>query len=456
MRIGTNLSKLFLCTALAATPALAAGKALDKTAAAKAIQEKQQLEVSLAWELLEVFNDKSNGLIDPLRDLATLALWEMREIAKVDPVSVQKAIDDEKDKQALLLKQRAVVKVTDKGTTVEHKGVTQVSQLSTLVKEVGTMDAQYISDVIRLYGVFVEMMAKASSTAGGKEWAKLNTLKDSYRKGAGFDSKDNANVWNKGTKEGAFGRHREAAQDVDVTIKAKILEARKKKDPKAELKDIKDTDNDFVEERVKFLAEWASSYETRGDAQNFLVSMKGGQSSFKLAPTSTLNRIDKAFGVVPAADISGTTADNIFFLQKFGGSFDSIFQMLPLATIVAGAHHSTLEVALPLSQSKIIDYEIGRYTTLMPSTSKHKAKAKVAAVLKMAEEEANNHFLLAFYSSDCKTLEGAYEFSAKDKAFDNFRKFAKATSVLESFATKDQKSCLDKAAADKLIAANKL
>ncbi len=442
-------------TAPVSSAPVTSGKLLDKAAAEKAIQEKQQLEVSLAWELLEVFNDKSNGLIDPLREFASLALLEMVGFADqgspADKEAVQEAINDEKAAMALLLKDRGLVKVNDKGQTVK-KGIESASELKLLLKEVDAMDASYVSDVVRLYGAFVEKMNVKKGekpTDTQKKWVELNRLKDEYRKGTGLspDKDDASQVWNKGDAKEAFGRHRKAILGDDVKTR---LETMKKMGVKENL---------IEAARVRFLAEAAATYEksSRGATQSFLVSMKGGQSVFALKNSSTLGRIDKAFGLVPAADISGTTADNIFFLSNFGGgTHDKIFEMLPLATIVAGAHHSTIEVALPLSQNKLIDYDIGLYSTLMPVAAKHPAKAKVASVLKKAEDEANNHHLLVFYGPGCKAVEGAYEFSAKDKAFAGYRKLAKATSTLAAFASKDGKDCLDKAAAEKMIKDNKL
>ena len=63
--------------------------------AAALVQEKQQLEVNLAWELLDVFN-KTKDLIDPLRDCADLALQEMICIRDgIGPAAVQNAINEE-------------------------------------------------------------------------------------------------------------------------------------------------------------------------------------------------------------------------------------------------------------------------------------------------------------------------------------------------------------------------
>jgi hypothetical protein len=167
--------------------------------------------------------------------------------------------------------------------------------------------------------------------------------------------------------------------------------------------------------------------------QNFLVSMEGGQKIFALKDTSTIGKIDKAFGLVPAADISGTTADTMFFFSKFP-KIDPLFQMLPLATIVAGAHHSTIEVALPLTQNGIIDYDIGFYTTLFPTKAKHSAAGAVKKVLEMAEKEKLNHFLLVWYTKDGKAIEGAYEFKPSEKKqFEAFKKFADGKNALATF-----------------------
>ncbi|MBL8632651.1 MAG: hypothetical protein JNM40_05455 [Myxococcales bacterium] len=393
--------------------------------ATKLVQEKQQLEVSLAWELLEIFN-KTKDLIDPLRDCADLAIQEMICIRDgIGPESVQAAIDAEKGIMQLLKKQRVTSKLKDDGTP-KTKSVEKAKNLEILLREVPKLDAQEVSDVVRLYGTFVEKAAENGKLASF--YKEVNAKKDGFRKGSGKIN-DKA-VWNqlgKGDKTLDTGRHRNflLGELKDDKTKA-TLETLKKALPK----------NEYDALIVDLIAEIGANYEktSRGAVQNFLVSMQGGQAAFALADTSTVGRLDRVFGLVPAADISGTTADTIFFLSKFP-KIDPIFYVLPLATIVAGAHHSLIEVALPLSQNGFIDYHIGFYSSLYPSSTKHSAAAAIKKALEMAEKEALNHYLLVFYSKDGKKIEGAYEFLPSEKdALAAFRKFAKATDAMALFS----------------------
>jgi hypothetical protein len=53
------------------------------------MHDKQALEVRLAWELLEVFNDPAMGFIGRLREMVVRSLAEMDEIAKDDRFRMQ-------------------------------------------------------------------------------------------------------------------------------------------------------------------------------------------------------------------------------------------------------------------------------------------------------------------------------------------------------------------------------
>ena len=110
-------------------------------------------------------------------------------------------------------------------------------------------------------------------------------------------------------------------------------------------------------------------------------------------------------------------------------SGDPIFWMLPLATIVAGNHHSVIEVAIPLSNMKKIDYDCGVYTSLMPTGASLGASAIQGALAK-AEKDPRNRLMLAFYSAKGKTA-GCYLFEAKELAA--WRKFADAKTLHAKF-----------------------
>lgn len=87
-------------------------------------------------------------------------------------------------------------------------------------------------------------------------------------------------------------------------------------------------------------------------------------------------KIDRLFGLRDACSISGTTADVMYFLNTFGKKgvngfrdLGEIYRVLPFGTIAGFHHHSVLEVALPQALRGYIDYTIGRYTTLVPTTA---------------------------------------------------------------------------------------
>ncbi len=410
----------------------------DGNKAAALVQEKQQLEVNLAWELLELFN-KTKDLIEPLRECAELALTEMIAIRDgVGAAAVQAAIDAEKKNMSLLKKVRTVSKLKDKKKVDKDVTIEKASRLELILKEVPTLDAQEISDVVRLYGTFVEKAAEDKELKAFYE--SVNKKRDGFRGGSKIDAKM---IWNQGKAKESAGRHRAA-----------ILNDQWKDIIKG-LREAKVPENQILDLTVQFLAEAGADYEksSRGAVQNFLVSMEGGGSVFALKDTSTVGKLDEAFGLVPAADISGTTADTMFFFNKFPG-IDPIFQILPLATIVAGAHHSLIEVALPLSINKVIDYDIGFYASLYPAKTKHAAAGAVKKILDTAQSEKLNHYVLAWYGKDGKNIEGCYQFlPSEKKSFEAFRKFARATNALAVFS---KVKAVDKATIDDLVKKNGL
>lgn len=374
------------------------------------IREKQELEVSLAWELLEVFNT-TKSLIGFYRHAVERALAEMISVAYTDEKmtklteageAVQGAITDEKKAMKLLTRvlpgevpptrQKDNTFATNPRATVSAD-VNAPKDLAKLLQDVDTFDAQDCSDVVRLYGAFVEKAGPKKVTVmlekAEADYEKLEKARRSGQKGITSDWYD---VWNQDWKEkkAKFGRHRDKVPSQYLDVMAK---------KKSQLLSV----------------------------QEFLISFKGGQSIWSLKETSTIGKVDSWLGLVPAADISGTTTDTIFFIQRFFGQmflgeFDKLFFMLPLATIVAGAHHSMLEVALPLSQNGLMDYCIGKYSSLMiPSTANNPGAAELKKALDAAEKHKQNHLMFVAYTGDPKDQKsikpmGAYVFDAKEAA----------------------------------------
>jgi hypothetical protein len=151
-----------------------------------------------------------------------------------------------------------------------------------------------------------------------------------------------------------------------------------------------------------------------------------------------VKRVDNVFGLAPVADISGTTTDTIYFTEKFSGPSggDNIFYLLPLATIVAGGHHSLLEVALPLTMNKIIDYHIGFYRSLFPSAGGAQGAGAISNVLARAESNPMNRHILVYYATgENQSIpgrpSGCFLFENPDHWA--FRNFARCVDMLDSF-----------------------
>jgi hypothetical protein len=384
----------------------------NKTEVMKWIEEKQQLEVMLAWDLLETFNN-TPALINPLRAMAGKAVDEMLEM---DTDAVNAAIAEERGRPNMqVLTNRLVLTQRDEShdKKIPRSQVLQVNKQEDLERiiNIGTLDAQYCSDIVRLYGTSVEKAAGR----GISSYKKLDKEKSDLRKGG-------QDVWNKGETGQQWGRHRGGA---DFAPKGKV-----------------DVGLKTISKRPAS-STWCEKQIEDANITNvhrFLIYQQGGQSGFRLYDTSTVGKIDRVFGTVPAADISGTTTDNVFFISRFSEvikrdytyALDPIFHLLPLGTIVAGAHHSLLEVALALSLNKKVDYQIGFYETLMPNRSgfpNHPGITNIKEALVAAEKHRYNHLMLVYYESPGKVA-GCYKFDSFEQ---QFRKFARATDVLTLF-----------------------
>lgn len=311
--------------------------------------EKQANEIEMAWDLQEVFN-RHESLVGPLRQLASFAVDELDALRRASPEG-QRAVSVRWERERTGPKNRAIVKF---------------QSLSNIANNVPGLTAEECSDVIRIYGEVVE------------ECAEL--LKHQPQ------------------KQGFVPPPSNPLQPYQA------LSAQKK--------------NDF---RLGGDPVWKEGRQRESKApladtpvKEFIGSQRGGISNTSLKDTSTVLKIDRAFGLMEAADISGTTTDSIFFVDRFSRLFaaqfqqdlfrgaldDPIFQLLALATLIAGGHHSVLESALSLSLNhRLTDvcYKIGLYTSLLPETSRHPAKGAIQHVLELAERNTRNRLMLVYY-----------------------------------------------------------
>ncbi len=133
-----------------------------------------------------------------------------------------------------------------------------------------------------------------------------------------------------------------------------------------------------------------------------------GFAKITLNDKSTVKKIDSTFGLAEGCDISGTTADALFFFRHVNVFIDGlpemipnellpVIQLLPMATMASQGHHTILECGLTLTLNKVIDYRIGFYTTLMPTGS---TNGTLQGIFNAAEKDARNKHILCFWDNN--------------------------------------------------------
>jgi hypothetical protein len=127
--------------------------------------------------------------------------------------------------------------------------------------------------------------------------------------------------------------------------------------------------------------------------------MKGKRANLD----STVLKIDRMFGLLVGADISGTTTDSTLLVEVYGASgsqqLHSGYYLLPAATIVYNLHHTLIEVALALSLNGVLDenYRIGFYRSLTPRGGFPSELDRIPGILDSAESSTKNRHFLIWY-----------------------------------------------------------
>ena len=404
------------------------------------IEEKQQLEVMLASDLLDRFN--SPAMIGPLRTMASAAINKM---AAMPTDKVNAAISEEKNKANMQYLGNQMVLSARPGGRPTVLTISNQADLAAIWQRNPMPDAQYCSDIIRLFGTCIEK-------CGGK----LAEEKEEYRdKGSAGHL-----PWADGKRRDDpkdSGRYRDKGGDVpfapvpgytDVGLLHPDVRAQKQAEFQKQFKGGKNiVDPRLIPTTTKEVKEpgqkpkivvFPAAQKQIEDAmiskvQRFLIYQQGGQAVIAMKDASTVGRINRVFGTVPASDISGTTADTLFFFDQMkgtlpGGALDPVYFLLPAATIVAGGHHSLLEVALALSlwKNTTIDYHIGFYTSLLPAKATIN-RGEILKSLEAAERHKLNHHMLIFYK-EANKIDGCFLFQyGEAEAFN--RLFTKVTDV---------------------------
>lgn len=356
---------------------------------AEMMRKKQELEIMLAWELLEIFNNPGMKLLGQLHKMVENSIEYMDTISKDATFG--------KNFNSLWSSDWSVkyFKFPELGGMKKPPGITNIWNAKEIAKNVNKFSAQHCADWIRVFGEVLEKVVKGDA----------NKIRESWQKGGIYH-------WEKydGQKEGQQldkGRRRVMGKYRDKETVMPDYAQQKKEDLHHEKV------NPGTKAPASSVSVWGFQRDITGAA---------GLKRWQVMQRDTTGKMDQVFGLMPGATISGTTTDNIDFLKRFGGlGLHPIYYTLPLATIVAGGHHSMLEVAVPLMLNRINDYRVGLYSTLFPvlRSSSSGAPPGVNAIrnkLNIAENHKFNKLMLIYYNSVGQHPAGCYLYdSLKDK-----------------------------------------
>ena len=339
---------------------------LTREVAAEVMEKKQRNEQQLAGALLAEFNSHVE-LLRPLQRVAASAISEIVLLSRSNDTEIARFTEKSIAGESFI----PSLKV---GGPWEG-GITDARGLARILAHVNSMSAQQCADIMRLYGSVVDGVATMSP-----EYKKLQRAKDDLRAGLTSLSATQEQVWNQDDASHSYGRRR-ARLDPKLSGEQAWLELREHM--------------------------YVSSF------QRTLMEMGGGIKTVMLKNDSTVGRFERYYGLAMGADVSGTTSDTLWVLERFlGQSYDPIFNLLPVATIVTAAHHTLLEVGLAMSVSHKIMYRVGEYSTLMPDTT-HPAAPSLRDLLARFEQSPDNSLLGCWYSTP-RELGGCYQFAREE------------------------------------------
>lgn len=210
---------------------------------------------------------------------------------------------------------------------------------------------------------------------------------------------------------------------------------------------------DRARTKTKSLAK-SSSHSVAGRDLIKQIKMGGptaffGIDAFRLMEGSIIRKIDVAFALPEGADISGTTADSVFGMNRVssfakaceialpGSSVPAdILHLLPLVSMISQGHHTIVESATVLTLNGIIQYSIGSYSTLLPTKcGTYELMGELRKIVASAEAHTFNQPILAYYDPSTQQYSG-YKFDRNDSA--EMVKFRKLATVGDAFLKKFQ------------------
>ncbi|QTA81214.1 Uncharacterized protein dnl_35450 [Desulfonema limicola] len=313
-------------------------------------QGKLFLELDLSMDLYNAFSNDAKCM-KMFREIVYIGIRNIlyapgSDIAVIKAIEAERGVETVLQTQAIKALPKTNIKKADNPNKlkdiVNQHGSVFKNALEDLLKNIDNWSLADCSDLVRLYGTIVENyyqkesigrlglgghMHKDLATKPGAEW-------DTIKKDAGYT--------------GPFNK------DTDRTRK-------------------------FVGSDVfqHSIANYGGDILNVGTDIISPAPVTGGKTGISLwklnDETGNVKIVDEMFGLPPGADISGTTADHIFTIGSIGrkiypneADLVELLNIIPLASMPTGYHHTILEIALTLSMNNIIDYRIGYYTTLLP------------------------------------------------------------------------------------------
>jgi hypothetical protein len=387
------------------------------------MQQKQALEVQLAWELVDVFS--SDVMLKPLNMKCLEGIEDMYsfQVGDKDKLHVvQEALKKENN--------LALVKKYFPFCSDERQCENAFIRIINAAKS-RKLDLNECCEFIRLYGEFGEQAKNAHKKkyVSANKYAIRDKARQNYKKYGrdGKDGGDEGPIWGKKT-------------EVDYKYNPNKIK-------RAQIGGrLRDHLHDFKTNKIK--PENKMRLMEFGPVREFLRKMGGGMDVWIEKEGSTLQKVNMMFGLTSGADISGTTTDTAWYIDQFVlGKISPIFYLLPLSYIVAVGHHTTLEVGAALSvteraQSQYlrplnIHYSIGSYQTLLPGLlgdipQKGSIASNIQPVsagardvknkLKKAQNDPRNKRILIYYDDQSVSPTGCIEF--EDKDINLFKKIA--------------------------------
>ncbi len=150
-------------------------------------------------------------------------------------------------------------------------------------------------------------------------------------------------------------------------------------------------------------------YDGETTPSGFLMKSmpSSGIQKWAIMANDVTGKMDRVFGLMKGATISGTTTDTVYFLNKFARAIrDPILYLLAVGHLVGNGHHSLLEVAIPLTLNGFMEYSVGLYSTLIrpifrrvqirPALRQKGADA-LQGVFERWENHPNNHLMMCYY-----------------------------------------------------------